>query len=199
MCIFFCVSEQRRYSNYPVRQPHSGPFLLWIPHPLRHPRQDIRCLPSQYVPLLWNTHLFFFSFSHSSPITVPNPVLGGVTTFLFASVATSGVRVLSYIRFTRRDRFILAAALSFGIGDLLVPTIFTHLFDSVKNPNKGLQGLFNSITIILSTPFLVAGIVAVVLNLILPQEDSEDDDDDVIGIPEVIDVEAHEAEKVKHQ
>lgn len=107
--------------------------------------------------------------------------------------------MLSYIRFTRRDRFILAAALSFGIGDLLVPTIFTHLFDSVKNPNKGLQGLFNSITIILSTPFLVAGIVAVVLNLILPQEDSEDDDDDVIGIPEVIDVEAHEAEKVKHQ
>ncbi|PSS08840.1 hypothetical protein PHLCEN_2v3455 [Hermanssonia centrifuga] len=132
-------------------------------------------------------------------LAIPNPVLGGVTTFLFASVATSGVRVLSYIRFTRRDRFILAAALSFGIGDLLVPTIFTHLFDSVKNPNKGLQGLFNSITIILSTPFLVAGIVAVVLNLILPQEDSEDDDDDVIGIPEVIDVEAHEAEKVKHQ
>ena len=84
--------------------------------------------------------------------TVPNPVLGGVTTFLFASVATSGIRVLSYNRFTRRDRFILAAALAFGVGDLLVPTIFTHLFDGVNNPNKGLQGLFDSITIVLSTP-----------------------------------------------
>lgn len=60
--------------------------------------------------------------------------------------------MLSYIRFTRRDRFVLAAALSFGVGDLLVPGIFTHLFDGVKNPNKGLEGLFNSITIVLSTP-----------------------------------------------
>lgn len=75
-----------------------------------------------------------------------------MTTFLFATVATSGVRVLSYNRFTRRDRFVLAAAFSFGIGDLLVPTIFTHLFDGVRSPNKGLQGLFDSITIVLSTP-----------------------------------------------
>ena len=85
-------------------------------------------------------------------MSVPNPVLGGVTTFLFATVATSGIRVLSYNRFTRRDRFVLAAAMSFGVGDLLVPTIFTHLFDGVKHPNKGLQGLFDSITIVLSTP-----------------------------------------------
>jgi hypothetical protein len=46
---------------------------------------------------------------------------------------------------------VLAAALSFGFGDLLVPTIFTHLFDDV-NAGKGLQGLLDSITIILSTP-----------------------------------------------
>jgi hypothetical protein len=89
---------------------------------------------------------------HGPMITVPNPVLGGVTTFLFASVVISGIRVLSYISFTRRDRFVLAAAFSFGVGDLLVPGIFTHLFERVKNPNKGLEGLFDSITIVLSTP-----------------------------------------------
>ncbi|PCH40682.1 xanthine/uracil permease [Wolfiporia cocos MD-104 SS10] len=119
-------------------------------------------------------------------LAIPNPVLGGVTTFLFASVAVSGIRVLSYNRFTRRDRFVLAAALSFGIGDLLVPDIFSYLFNGIKHPNKGLQGLFDSITIILTTPFLISGIVAVVLNLILPQEDTPHDDDDV----EVLDVEA---------
>ncbi|KAI0375763.1 Xanthine/uracil permease [Pilatotrama ljubarskyi] len=129
-------------------------------------------------------------------LAIPNPVLGGVTTFLFASVATSGVRVLSYNRFTRRDRFVLAAAFSFGIGDLLVPTIFTHLFDGVSNPSKGLQGLFDSITIVLSTPFLMSGLVALVLNLILPQEDADDDDD----VVEVVDVEAqpHSKEKELH-
>jgi len=79
-------------------------------------------------------------------------VLGGVTTFLFASVATSGIRVLSQIDFSRRDRFVLAAALSFGIGNLLKPDIFTHLFERVSNPGSGLRGLFDSITIVLSTP-----------------------------------------------
>lgn len=117
-------------------------------------------------------------------LAIPNPVLGGVTTFLFASVAVSGLRVLSYVKYTRRDRFILAAALSFGVGDLLMPGIFTHLFDGVKNPNNGLEGLFESITILLSTPFLIAGIVALVLNLILPQDtpqQGEDGEDVEVG------------------
>jgi hypothetical protein len=71
---------------------------------------------------------------------------------IYHSIQVSGIRVLSFARYTRRDRFILAAALSFGLGDLLVPGIFIHLFDGVNNPNSALQGFFNSITIILSTP-----------------------------------------------
>ncbi|KAF9477425.1 xanthine/uracil permease [Pholiota conissans] len=124
-------------------------------------------------------------------LAIPNPVLGGVTTFLFASVAVSGLRVLSLIQYTRRDRFILGAALSFGIADLLVPNIFTHLFDRVKNPNSGLEGLFQSITIILSTPFLCAGIFAVFLNLVLPQEDND------AAQPNSVD-EIEEVEEQKH-
>lgn len=87
-----------------------------------------------------------------SACAVPNPVLGGVTTFLFASVAVSGVRVLAYNRFTRRDRFVLAAALSFGLGDILVSDFLTYLFAGVRTNNKGLQGFLDSITIVLSTP-----------------------------------------------
>ncbi|KAJ7206217.1 xanthine/uracil permease [Mycena rebaudengoi] len=111
-------------------------------------------------------------------LAIANSVLGGVITFLFASVAVSGLRVLSYNKYTRRDRFVLAAALSFGVGDLLGPGLFTHLFDEVNNPNNALQGFFNSITIILSTPCVVlaAGIVAVILNLILPKEQPSNDD-----------------------
>jgi len=104
-------------------------------------------------------------------LAIPNSVLGGVTTFLFASVATSGVRVLGYAKYTRRDRFIIAAALCFGFGNLLVPDIFSHLFDGVHNPSSGLRGLLDAIEIVLTTPFLLAGLVAMVLNLILPQED----------------------------
>lgn len=85
-------------------------------------------------------------------LAIPNPVLGGVTTFLFASVVVSGARVLAYHRFTRRERFVLAAALGVGLGNLLVPGIFLHLFDRVEGVGKGLKGLFDSITIVLSTP-----------------------------------------------
>ncbi|KAF7295977.1 hypothetical protein MKEN_01412300 [Mycena kentingensis (nom. inval.)] len=113
-------------------------------------------------------------------LAIPNPVLGGVTTFLFASVAVSGVRVLGMVKWGRRERFILAAALSFGLGDLLVPGIFTHLFEGVDNPNKALAGWFASMTIVLSTPFLSAGIVAALLNSILPHELDVKKDDDVV-------------------
>ncbi|KIK81133.1 hypothetical protein PAXRUDRAFT_35959 [Paxillus rubicundulus Ve08.2h10] len=128
-------------------------------------------------------------------LAIPNPVLGGVTTFLFASVVVSGLRVLSYVNYTRRDRFILAAAMSFGVGDLLMPDVFTYLFEAVKNPNSGLQGLFESITIVLSTPFLAAGVVAVILNLILPQEALQGEEDENEGVEKVEeDVEASNKE-----
>ncbi|KAL5487497.1 hypothetical protein ACEPAI_5605 [Sanghuangporus weigelae] len=118
-------------------------------------------------------------------LAIPNSVLGGVTTFLFASVMASGARVLCYLRWTRRDRFILAASLSLGVGTLMQPEVFTHLFDGVENPNKGLQGLFDSITIVLSTPFLISGVVAVILNLIIPQESLEDIKDDIPDVEEI--------------
>ena len=121
--------------------------MLFLPHPFRSSRKDFGCLPRKFV--------WFFSHLCSKADRgheVPNSVLGGVTTFLFASVATSGVRVLAYARYTRRDRFIIAAALCFGFGNLLVPEIFTHLFDGVHNPSSGLRGLLDAIEIILTTP-----------------------------------------------
>lgn len=76
-------------------------------------------------------------------LAIPASVLGGVTTFLFArfvvlhpllltlrdedshpiltfSVAVSGLKVISMCSFSRRDRMILAAGLSLGLGNLLV-------------------------------------------------------------------------------
>ncbi|KAF5349350.1 hypothetical protein D9758_011800 [Tetrapyrgos nigripes] len=117
-------------------------------------------------------------------LAIPNPVIGGVTTFLFASVAVSGIRVLSFTKFTRRDRFILAAALSFGVADLLVPDFFTHLFDGVNHPSSALEGFFNAIVIILSTPFLSGGIVASSLNLILPREAEDQETDNILALEE---------------
>ena len=130
-----------------MRQPRCRTVVLFLPHPLRSFRKDFGRLPRKFVRF----YLHLRSKADRGR-KVPNSVLGGVTTFLFASVATSGLRVLAYARYTRRDRFIIAAALCFGFGNLLVPAIFTHLFDGVHNPSSGLRGLLDAIEIVLTTP-----------------------------------------------
>ncbi|KDN47160.1 Xanthine/uracil permease [Tilletiaria anomala UBC 951] len=102
-------------------------------------------------------------------LAIPNSVLGGVTTFLFASVVVSGLKIISTVKFTRRNRFILAASLSFGFGVLLVSDFFEYLF-SYSGPNKALEGFLTSITIVLSTPFLISAVVSMVLNFLLPYD-----------------------------
>ena len=47
-------------------------------------------------------------------------MLGGMTTFLFASVCVSSIKVISIDGFSRRTRFILAVSLGLGFGVTLV-------------------------------------------------------------------------------
>lgn len=85
----------------------------------------------------------------------------------------SGLKVISYTEFTRRNRIVLTAGLCFGLGSELVPDYANYIF-TYSGSNAALQGFINSIVIVLQTPFLIAAIISIALNLILP-----DDDDDV--------------------
>lgn len=100
---------------------------------------------------------------------IPNSVLGGVTTILFASVVCSGLAVLSRIKYTRRTRFILTLSLGLGFGNLLVPAWFASVF-TYSGTNEALQGFIDSIEIIVETPFLICAVTGIVANLILPME-----------------------------
>ncbi|SCU98199.1 LADA_0H11276g1_1 [Lachancea dasiensis] len=106
-------------------------------------------------------------------VAIPKPVLGGMTTFLFTSVAVSGLKIISTIPFTRRDRFVLTGTLLFGFGAILVPDWFDTFFH-YSGDNQSLQGLLNAIILIMESGFAVAGIVAMILNLIIPQQLDED-------------------------
>jgi uric acid-xanthine permease len=102
-------------------------------------------------------------------VAIPSAVLGGMTTFLFSSVATSGIRIISTVPFTRRNRFILTAALSVGFGAALVPSWFSYVF-TYSGPNHALLGFFNAITLVMEQSFAVTAFLALILNLILPEE-----------------------------
>lgn len=134
--------------------------------------------------------IFFGILSKVSGVflAIPASVLGGVTTFLFSTVCVSGLRVISLCGFSRRDRVILAAALSLGMGNLLVPSWSSYIF-TYEGDNHALTGFLDSIIIILETPFLIGGLIATLLNCTLPadpvdiphQHDREDEEDVEMG------------------
>ncbi|CAK9439916.1 uncharacterized protein LODBEIA_P40160 [Lodderomyces beijingensis] len=114
-------------------------------------------------------------------VSIPKPVLGGMTSFLFCSVAISGIKIISGTEFTRRDRFILTASVLPGLGSTLVPTWFSHVF-TYTGDNHALTGFFNAIVLVMQSGFAVTGIVGVILNLLLPQvhDDVEEVDELVL-------------------
>ena len=110
-----------------------------------------------------------FSKFAAALVSIPSPVLGGMTTFLFSAVAVSGIRIISTVPFTRRNRFILTAAMSIGFGATLVPTWFSYVF-TYKGNNHALLGFYNAIELVMQTGFAVTAFLALILNLILEEE-----------------------------
>jgi uracil-xanthine permease len=121
-----------------------------------------------------------FSKFAASLVAIPSSVLGGMTTFLFASVMTSGLRIISTVPFTRRTRFILAASLAVGMGATLVPTYFDYVFTYVGE-NRAKAGFLNAIVLVAETGFAMTGFIAVILNLWLDEEDEAEETESLAG------------------
>jgi uracil-xanthine permease len=121
-----------------------------------------------------------FSKFAAALTAIPSSVLGGMTTFLFASVAVSGIRIISTVPFTRRTRFILTAAMSLGFGTILVPDWFSYVF-TYTGDNKAKTGFFDAIVLVLETGFAVTAFIAVMLNLLLAEEDEAEETESLAG------------------
>ncbi|MBV1867941.1 MAG: purine permease [Marinosulfonomonas sp.] len=88
--------------------------------------------------------------------TIPINVLGGGVIVMFGMVAASGVNMLSDVKWNRRNMVIFATALSIGLGLQLVPEALQHTGKTVQ--------------ILLTSGLLPAAAIAIILNLILPEE-----------------------------
>lgn len=88
--------------------------------------------------------------------TVPIEVLGGGVIVMFGMVTSAGISMLSEVRWDRRNMLIFAIALSMGFGLQLVPDALQHLPGTAK--------------VLLTSGLLPAAIIAIVLNLVLPEE-----------------------------
>ena len=118
--------------------------------------------------------------------SIPDCVIGGMTTFLFVNVFISGLKTVSQVDLTsRRNRMILAISLGVGIGVAIVPGIFADMrasygtspffpcrgpFRTEKDCTKGEQGVRDGIVQFLSTPYCVGTVLAILMNAILPPD-----------------------------
>ena len=99
--------------------------------------------------------------------TIPIQVLGGGVIVMFGMVCASGISMLSDVMWNRRNMVIFAVALSVGLGLQLEPGALQHLPSTLK--------------MLLTTGLLPAAIIAIVLNLILPEEVTHDQTEEVSG------------------
>ncbi len=88
--------------------------------------------------------------------TVPIEVLGGGVIVMFGMVAAAGINMLSEVNWNRRNMVIFAVSLSVGLGLQLVPDALQHLPKTAK--------------ILLTSGLLPAAALAIILNLVLPED-----------------------------
>jgi len=88
--------------------------------------------------------------------TVPIQVLGGGVIVMFGMVAAAGASMLSDVNWNSRNMVIFAVSLSVGLGLQQVPNAMAFLGDTAR--------------ILLTSGLLPAAFIAIVLNLLLPEE-----------------------------
>jgi len=87
---------------------------------------------------------------------MPIAVLGGGVIVMFGMVVSAGINMLSEVTWNRRNMLILAISLSIGLGLQAVPEALQHLPATAK--------------ILLTSGILPAAMLAIILNMILPEE-----------------------------
>ena len=88
--------------------------------------------------------------------TIPIEVLGGGVIVMFGMVTAAGVSMLSDVHWSRRNMVIFAVAMSLGLGLQLEPGALQHVPQTLK--------------VLLTSGLLPAAFIAIVLNLVLPEE-----------------------------
>jgi len=99
--------------------------------------------------------------------TIPIEVLGGGVIVMFGMVVAAGISMLSDVNWNRRNMVIFAIALSIGLGLQLDP--------------KAVQYLPDTLRILMTSGLLPAALIAIVLNLILPEELTGEATEEVSG------------------
>jgi len=107
--------------------------------------------------------------------TIPIEVLGGGVIVMFGMVVAAGVSMLSDVVWNRRNMVIFATAMGIGLGFKL------EVMNLAPGAPNALQHLPDTLRILGASGILPAAVIAIVLNLILPQELADEATDEMSG------------------
>ena len=107
--------------------------------------------------------------------TVPIEVLGGGVIVMFGMVVAAGVSMLSDVVWNRRNMVVFAVALSVGLGLQL------EVMNLAPGAPNALQHLPDSLRILGASGILPAALIAIVLNLVLPEQLSGESTEEISG------------------
>ena len=107
--------------------------------------------------------------------TVPIEVLGGGVIVMFGMVVAAGVSMLSDVVWNRRNMVIFAIALSVGLGLQL------EVLNVPPGSTNALQHLPDTLRILAASGILPAALIAIVLNLVLPESLADEATEEVSG------------------
>ncbi|MDM7458680.1 MAG: solute carrier family 23 protein, partial [Paracoccus sp. (in: a-proteobacteria)] len=107
--------------------------------------------------------------------TIPIEVLGGGVIVMFGMVVAAGISMLSDVTWNRRNMVIFAVALSVGLGLQL------EAMGTAPDGVDALQHLPESIRVLGASGILPAALIAIVLNLLLPEELAAEATEEVSG------------------
>ncbi|AUH34943.1 uracil-xanthine permease family protein [Paracoccus tegillarcae] len=107
--------------------------------------------------------------------TVPIEVLGGGVIVMFGMVVAAGISMLSDVNWNRRNMVIFAVALSVGLGLQL------EAMTTAPGGVDALQHLPETLRILGASGILPAALIAIVLNLLLPDELADESTEEVSG------------------
>ena len=99
--------------------------------------------------------------------TIPIEVLGGGVIVMFGMVASAGLSMLAEVTWNRRNMVIFAVSMAFGLGLYLEPGALQHVPDSIR--------------VLLASGLLPAAFIAIILNLVLPEDLADDMPQDGAG------------------
>ncbi len=95
---------------------------------------------------------------------IPQPVIGGATTIMFAMVAVAGIQMLASVDFTKNSNMmVVAVSMGLGLGISVVPNLLAQTPSTFKS--------------IFSSGIVTASVVAVILNAFLNHGNKESESD----------------------